>query len=85
MHCKTLTILLRIRVRGHFVMSITKNHESPCVTVLDNPQFSDSAISDPIKFFKVIKAFFQPARLFIHYKDPQSFRGFQLNWFVGYP
>ena len=22
------TILLRIRVRGHFVMSITKNHES---------------------------------------------------------
>ena len=28
MHCKTVTILLRIRVRGHFVKSITKNHES---------------------------------------------------------
>ena len=38
MHCKTVTILLRIRVRGHFVMSITNNHESHYVTVLDNPQ-----------------------------------------------
>ena len=28
MHCKTVTILLRIRVRGHLVMSITRNHES---------------------------------------------------------
>ena len=28
MHCKTLTILLRIRARGHSVMSIIKNHES---------------------------------------------------------
>ena len=37
MYCKTVTILLRIRVRGHFVMSITKNHESHYVTVLDNP------------------------------------------------
>ena len=37
MHCKTVTILLRIRVRGHFVMSITKNHESHYVAVLDNP------------------------------------------------
>ena len=36
MHCKTVTILLRIRVRGHFVMSITKNHESYYVIVLDN-------------------------------------------------
>ena len=39
MHCKTITILLRIRVRGHFVMSITKNHESHYVTVLDNPRY----------------------------------------------
>ena len=38
MHCKTVTILLRIRVGGHFVISITKNHESHYVTVLDNPQ-----------------------------------------------
>ena len=38
MHCKTVTILLRIRVRGHFVMSITKNHESHYVAVLDNPR-----------------------------------------------
>ena len=27
-HTKTITILLRIRVRGYFVMSITMNHES---------------------------------------------------------
>ena len=26
MHCKTVTILLWIRVRGHFVVSITRNH-----------------------------------------------------------
>ena len=37
MHCKTVTILLRITVRGHFVMSVTKNHESHYVIVLDNP------------------------------------------------
>ena len=37
-HCKTVTILLRIRVGGHFVISITKNHESHYVTVLDSPQ-----------------------------------------------
>ena len=35
-----ITILLRISVSGHFVMSITKNHESHYVTVLDNsPNF----------------------------------------------
>ena len=33
MHCKTMTILLKISVRGHYVMPITKNH----VTELDNP------------------------------------------------
>ena len=38
MHCKTITVLLRIRVRGHLVMYITKNHESHYVTVLDNSQ-----------------------------------------------
>ena len=37
MYCKTVIILLRIRVRGHFVMSITNNHESQYFTVLDNP------------------------------------------------
>ena len=40
MHCKTVTTVLgyyRIRVKGHLVMSITKNHESRYVTVLDNP------------------------------------------------
>ena len=36
MHCKTVPILLRIKVRGYFVMSIIKNHESHFVTVLDN-------------------------------------------------
>ena len=39
MDCKAITILLRIRVRGHFVMSITENHEFHYVTVLDNPPF----------------------------------------------
>ena len=39
MHCKTVTILLRIRVRGHFVISITRNHESHYVAVLDNPRY----------------------------------------------
>ena len=33
---ETVTILLRIRVRGHFVMSITKYHESHSVGVLHN-------------------------------------------------
>ena len=37
MHCKTVIILLRIRVWGHFVMSIARNHESHYVIVLDNP------------------------------------------------
>ena len=41
-HCKSVTIL-RIRVRGHFVMSITENHKSYYVTVLDNPLTSLSA------------------------------------------
>ena len=36
MRHKTVTILLTIRVRGHFVMSVTKNHESHYVAVLDN-------------------------------------------------
>ena len=33
----TVSLLLRIRVRRHFVMSHTKYHESHYVTVLDNP------------------------------------------------
>ena len=37
MQRKTVTILLRIRARGHFVMSITNTHESHYVRVLDNP------------------------------------------------
>ena len=37
MHRKTVTILSRISVRGHFVMSITKNHESYYVTTLLKP------------------------------------------------
>ena len=34
---KTVTIFLRIKVGGHFVMSIVKCHESHYVGVLDNP------------------------------------------------
>ena len=42
MHCKTVTISLRIGVRGHSVMSITNNHESHYVAVSDNPpSYSD--------------------------------------------
>ena len=41
MHCKTVAILLRIWVRGHFVMSNTSYHESHYVTVLDNPPSSN--------------------------------------------
>ena len=40
MQHKTVAILLRIRVRGHFVMFNTKYHESHYVTVLDNPLYS---------------------------------------------
>jgi len=40
MRCKTVTILLRIRDRGHFLMSITRNHESHYVTALENPHVS---------------------------------------------
>ena len=46
MHCKTVTILLRIRVRGHFVMSITNNHESHYVTVLHNPHCAMHFLED---------------------------------------
>ena len=42
MYCKTLTVLLRIRARGHFVMSIIRNRESHYVTVLDNPPLNTS-------------------------------------------
>ena len=37
---KTVTILLRIRVKGHFVMFNTRHHESHYITVLDNPPSS---------------------------------------------
>ena len=53
MHCKAITILLRIRVRGHFVMSITENCESHYVTVLDNPPFqwiNDEVPREPESF-----------------------------------
>ena len=51
MHCKIVTILLRIRVRGHFVMSTTKNHESHYVTVLDNPRRRCNAKHNSANFF----------------------------------
>ena len=35
---KTVTTFLRIKVGGHFVMSIVKCYESHYVGVLDNPQ-----------------------------------------------
>ena len=35
---KTVTIFLRTKVGGHFVMSIVKCHESHYVGVLDNPR-----------------------------------------------
>ena len=81
-YCKTVTILLRIRDRAHFVMSISKNHESHRVTVLDNPQFSDSTISEPIKFFQVIKAFLQPGSLYIT-RIPSLSKAFSLIGSLG--
>ena len=40
---KTVTIFLRIKVGGHFVMSIVKCHESHYVGVLDIPQACSTA------------------------------------------
>ena len=48
MHCKTVNILLRIRIRGHFVTSITKNYESHYATVLDNPRYHQRLCSEPL-------------------------------------
>ena len=45
MQHKTVTILLRIRVRGHFVMSNTKYHESHHVTVLNNPPMTHTMMN----------------------------------------
>ena len=57
-HCKTVTILLRIRVRGHFVMSITNNHESYYVTVLDNPLSNHFNFLESVHFFRISILFF---------------------------
>ena len=45
MRHKTVTIFLTIRVRGHFVMSVKKNHESHYVTVLDNSLHDSKIVS----------------------------------------
>ena len=45
MQHKTVTILLRITVRGHFVMCNTKCHESHYVTVLDNPPMTHTIMN----------------------------------------
>ena len=63
-------------------MSITKNHESHYVTGLVNPQFSDSTISEPIKFFQVIKAFLQPGSLYIT-RIPSLSKAFSLIGSLG--
>ena len=53
MRHKTVTILLRIRARGHFVMSITKYHESHYVGVLDNPHsYNDNDNEDDVIMMK---------------------------------
>ena len=54
MHCKTVAILLKIRVRGHFVMSITKNRESHYVTVLDNPRSLIRYLHGTLKCFSAV-------------------------------
>ena len=53
MHCKAFSILLRVMVgvRGHFVMSVTKNHESYYVTVLDNPHKKKRLLVISLNFF----------------------------------
>ena len=45
MHWKPGTILMRIRVRGHLVMSITRNHDSHYFTLLDNPRVVNGQIN----------------------------------------
>ena len=46
---KTVTIFLRIRVGGHFVMSTVKCHESHYVGVLDNPQIARLRSTDQLE------------------------------------
>ena len=62
---KTVTIFLRIKVGGHFVMSIVKCHESYYVGVLDNPQkcrllkfWPPWWKSTAVKSWAVLKSFF---------------------------
>ena len=50
MHCKTITILLRTRVRGHFVMSIIRNHESHYVYIIDQARGQDGWILAEFSF-----------------------------------
>ena len=54
MHCETVAILLRIRVRGHFVVSIAKNRESHYVTVLDNPRSLIRFLHGTLKCFSAV-------------------------------
>ena len=84
MHHKTVTSLSRIRVRGHFVMSNTRYHESHYVTVLDNrpkPPFSIR----PEDYFKYLYLHQidhlqeqWPAGSFL--KSPQNFSGFKSHF-----
>ena len=46
MQRKTVTILLRVRIRGHFVLYNTKYHESHYDTVFDNPQSTATILND---------------------------------------
>ena len=50
---KTVTTFLRIKVGGHFVMSIVKFYESHYVGVLDNPRRSRSFINWSQHFYNI--------------------------------
>ena len=45
---KTVTTFLRIKVGGHFVMSIVKCYESHYVGVLDNPRTHGEANAEAV-------------------------------------
>ena len=80
MHHKTVTILTRIGVRGHFVVSNTKYHESHYVTVLDNPLKPSFSIwpANHFKYYLHQIDHLQkqwPAGSFL--KSPQNFSGFR--------
>ena len=51
---KTVNNFLRIKVGGHFVMSIVKCHESHYVGLLDNPR-TENAHANPVPYPLILR------------------------------